>query len=260
MDQSDLGVVMPYVEIEREDGIAVLSLDRPPVNAIDLEILSDAGEAIRELSSDDSVGAIVLTGRGRCFCAGVDLKVVPAYDPALQKKYVEMVNRVITAVFIAPLPTLAAVNGPAVAGGFILAMCCDYRIGATGDYPLGVTEARVGIPFPVSTLEVLRAELSRTVFRRLLLTGINHGPDRALEWGILDELHPPDMLLPRAREVAADLASLPRAAYNRIKQQVKGETVTRIERVIRSGEPMLDKWITDEGVSGAAGMIENVKK
>jgi enoyl-CoA hydratase len=251
---------MEYVRVEREGEIAVLRLDRPPVNAIDLEILKEAEEAVRGLSADDEVGAIILTGNGRCFCAGLDLKVVPGYDAARQREYIELVNRVITTVFSAPRPTVAAVNGPAVAGGFILAMCCDYRVGVTGDYPLGVTEARVGIPFPVSTLEVLRAELSRPVFRRLLLTGINNGPDRALEWGILDELHLPERLLPRAKEVAADLATLPRQAYNRIKQQVKGDAIARIESVIRSGEPMLEMWITDEGVAGAAGLIEDVKK
>jgi enoyl-CoA hydratase len=251
---------MAYVRIEREGETAVLFLDRPPVNAIDLEILKEADEAILELSADEGVGSIVLTGTGRCFCAGLDLKVVPHYDMARQREFIELANRVVAGVFSAPRPIVAAVNGPAVAGGFIQMMCCDYRIGATGDYPLGVTEARVGIPFPISTLEVLRHELSTPVFRRLLLTGINSGPEQAMEWGVLDELQPPERLLERAKEVAADLATLPRDSYNRIKRQVKGGAIDRIESVIKSGEPMLEMWITEEGKEGAADMIQRIKE
>jgi enoyl-CoA hydratase len=249
---------MKHVRIEREADVALLLLDRPPVNAVDLDLLKEAREAIGALCTDDGVGAIVITGTGRCFCAGLDLKVVPGYDLARQREYVELTNRVITDFFSAPVPTVAAVNGPATAGGFIVAMCCDYRIGAVGDYPLGVTEARVGIPFPVSTLEVLRHELSPPVFRRLMLTGMNHGPDRAREWGILDELVPPGQLLARAKEVAADLATLPRGPYASIKRQVKGEAIDLIESVIASGEPMLEAWITDEGVTGAADIIDRL--
>ena len=252
--------MMEHVRIEREGDIAFLTLDRPPVNAVDLGLLEDAKEAIDVLSGDPDVRSLVVTGAGKCFCAGLDLKVVPFYRPAQQRQYIDLTNKVIRDMFAAPMPTIAAVNGPATAGGFIVAMCCDYRLGATGGYPLGVTESRVGIPFPVSTLEVLRHELSHPVFRRLLLTGVNHPPERALEWGILDELSRPEDLLTRTREVAADLATLPREPYGRIKLQVKGEAIERIDRVIEQGEPMLESWITDEGVTGAAEMIERQKK
>ncbi len=251
---------MEFIRVERVGAVAVLTLDRPPVNAIDLEILKEADAAMSELYADDSIGAIVLTGAGRCFCAGLDLKAVPFYGVERQHEYINLVNKVITETFAAPRPTVAAVNGPANAGGFILMICCDYRVGAEGDYPLGVTEARVGIPFPVSTLEVLRQELSHPVFRRLLLTGVNQTPDRALEWGILDELHPPADVLERAIAVATDMASLPRGPYNRIKRQVRGGAIERIESVIAGGEPMLEMWITDEGMAGAAGMLDSVKE
>ncbi|HEY5530640.1 MAG TPA: enoyl-CoA hydratase/isomerase family protein [Candidatus Anoxymicrobiaceae bacterium] len=251
---------MEYIRIERDGNIAILRLDRPPVNAVDLGLLRDALEAVDLLSADESVGAMVMTGTGRCFCAGLDLKVVPHYDDARQREYIELTNRVIADIFSAPMPTVAAINGPATAGGFILAMCCDYRLGATGEYPYGVTEARVGIPFPIATLEVLRQELSPPVFRRLMLTGINHPPKTALEWGIIDELVPAEELLIRATAVAADLATLPRGPYNRIKRQVKGDAIDIIEAVIAEGEPMLEMWITPEGMAGAVDMIERQKK
>ncbi len=251
---------MKYVRIERQGPVAVLTLDRPPVNAIDLEILKEAEAAVEEVSADDAVGAIVLTGAGRCFCAGVDLKVVPGYDLERIREYVMRVNGVIKTVFSAPRPTVAAVNGAANAGGFILMLCCDYHVAAQGGYPLGVTEARVGIAFPVATLEVLRHELSHPVFRRLLLTGLNHPPEKHLDWGVLDELVPAGDLMGRAVEMAEYMASLPGRAFNDIKRQVKGPAIERIERVIEAGDPMLEIWITEEGRQGAAGMLERVKE
>lgn len=251
---------MGYVRMDRKGPVAVLTLDRPPVNAIDLEILKDLGASVEELSADDSVGSIVITSGARCFCAGVDLKVIPTYDQERQHEYINLVNEVITKAFSVPKATVAAVNGAATAGGYILMLCCDYRIAVTGDYPLGVTEARVGIPFPVSTVEVLRHELARPLFRRLVLTGLNHPPERHLGWGVLDELVPPEELMDRALEMGGYMAGLPRGAYGDIKRQVKGSALQRIESAVRAGEPMLDSWITDEGMAGAAGMIERVKE
>lgn len=251
---------MIHVRIDRRGKVGVLTLDRPPVNAIDLEILKEAEEALEDLFSDDSVGAILFTGAGGCFCAGVDLKIVPAYDRERQREYVDRVNRVITRAFSCPKPTVAAVNGAANAGGFILMLCCDYRIAVEGDYPLGVTEARIGIPFPVSTLEVLRQELAHPVLRRLVLTGLNYPPERHLAWGVLDELVAGGKLMERALEMAEYMAGLPGGGFSDIKRQVKGRALERVESVVCAGEPMLESWITEEGMEGASDMMRRVKE
>src|SRR5262249_61428695 len=94
--------------------------------------------------------ALVITGAGACFCAGLDLKRVPLYGPEEQRAMVTAINQMVTALYACPLPVVAAVNGHAIAGGLILTLACDYRIRTTATCQLGITEARAGIPFPAA--------------------------------------------------------------------------------------------------------------
>jgi len=236
------------VRIETSDGIAIMTLDKPPVNAIDLVLLHDAETCLKSIEDDEETRAVVITGSGTCFSAGLDLKTVPSYGPAEQRRMVEILNRSVAWLYGFRLPTVAAINGHAIAGGFIFAIACDYRIGTDSPCKLGVTESRVGIPFPFSTMEVLRAELAPAVVRQMTLVGHTVGPEDALSQGVLDELQPADQVLARAKDVAHDFASMPSQAYFKIKRQLRGRTLDRMEEAIRTGsDPLLKTWITEEG-------------
>jgi len=245
------------VKIEKSDGIGVITLDKPPVNAIDLELVRDTDKSIRSLSADEEIRAVVITGNGRCFSAGLDLKTVPFYSPAEQRRMVEELNRIVALLYALPLPTVAAINGHAIAGGFILAISCDYRIGPSLPCRIGITESRVGIPFPVCAMEVLCAELAPAVARRMTLMGRNTDPEEALSYGVLDELQPAEAVLARAMEVAGDLTDIPSQAYGTIKHQLRGQAITRIEEAIRTGsDPLLKMWINEEAKNTSARHLE----
>ena len=239
------------VRIEQSDGIATMYFDNPPVNAIELNALGDMDEAMSYLEADKDVRAVVFTGTGDCLSAGLDLKVVPRYSPAEQRRLIEAVNSVVLRIFSLPLPTVVAANGHAIAGGFIILMCFDYRVCTSSPCQLGVTESRLGIPFPIATLEVVRSGLAPHVSRRLMLTGITVGPEEALAGGIVDELQPPDMVLPRAKEMAAHLAGLPQDGYAKIKRQLRNEIITHVEEVIAAGDPLLKTWIDAEAAAAS---------
>jgi enoyl-CoA hydratase len=244
--------------LEKADGIAVITLDKPPVNAVDLVLVRDSEECLKSVENDPDVRAIVITGNGKCFSAGLDLKTVPYYSSAEQREMVEILNRIVAWLYGFPLPTVAAINGHAIAGGFILAIACDYRIGTNAACKLGVTESRVGIPFPVSTMEVLRAEMAPAAARRMTLVGRTMNAQEALANGVLDEIQPPEGVLARAREVAADLGSMPSEAYSKIKRQLRGEAIARMEDAIQNGsDPLLQMWIADEGRAASARHLES---
>lgn len=244
------------VRLEQIDGVAIVYLDKPPVNAIDRRLVNDAVECLMRLKDSDETKAVVITGTGKCFSAGLDLKTVPYYSISEQRKMVEDLNSAVLQLYSFPIPTVAAVNGHAIAGGFILAISCDYRIGTTSECKIGITEVRTGIPFPVATMEVLRAEIGPAAARRMTLTGKNAGPEESLENGVLDELQPGRTVTERAIEVAKDLATMPGKTYAQIKYQLRGETIERIERAIREGsDPLLKTWITDEGRSASAEIL-----
>lgn len=243
------------IRIEESDGVATMYFDNPPVNSIELNVLGDIDDALSYLEADKRVRAIVFTGTGDCLSAGLDLKVIPGYDPAEQRKLIETVNRIVLRIFSLPSPTVVAVNGHAIAGGFIVLMAFDYRVCTSSPCQLGPTESRLGLSFPIAPLEVIKSGLAPHVLRKLMLTGITISPEEALAGGVVDELQPPELVLPRAQEMAAHLAGLPQDGYPKIKRQIHEETITFIEEIIAAGDPLLETFID---VEAAAASIEHL--
>jgi enoyl-CoA hydratase len=245
------------VRLERSDSIALVYLDRPPVNAIDLDFLRQADECFAGLEADDGLRAVILTGAGKCFSAGLDLRLVPRYDREQQREMILGINRLIGRLYAFPCPTIAAVNGHAIAGGLCIALACDYRIGVDSPYELGLTEARAGIPFPAAPMMVVNAELAPHVARRLTLLARNVSPQEGMRDGILDELCAPEGLLDRARQVAQDLAQIPRDAYRRVKAQLRQEVIQELREMVNaSSDPLLDTWLSAEAESASAKLLQ----
>ena len=246
-----------FIHAETIGRIAVLKLDRPPANAIDLDLAEAFENALATIEERDETDALVITGVGSCFSGGLDLKAVPTYDRAQQQAMVMAVNRMFGRLYGLPLPTIAAVNGHAIAGGVILTLGCDYRIGAEGNYKLGLAEARVGVVYPVAAMAIVRSELAPATARTMVLTARNYNPREALEMGVLDELQPPDRLLARAMEVAGEMAALPRSAYRRIKRGLRAQALASIDDAISNrNEPMLDSWLSDETRTASAEALK----
>jgi enoyl-CoA hydratase len=246
---------MPYVSVEADGDVALVRMDRPPANAMDLDLLAEGHAVVAELDSS-APAAVVLTGRDGFFSAGADLKAVPALAPEDQRGMVEGINRIFLAWYAMERPVVCAVNGHAVAGGMILALCGDYRVGSTQG-KLGVTEVRVGLPYPAAALAVLQAELAPPAARRLALQAGLVDPPEALALGLVDELAEPESVLPRALEVAHDLASMPGAAYAITKRDLRGPVVERVRGIIEAGtDPLLAGWMTAGGEDAARAVLD----
>src|SRR5438067_2048402 len=242
-----------HVTIEQRGDVALVRIDRPPANALDRELLADGAAALDELR-DPGPGAVVIVGHERFFSAGVDLKLAPMLDRDGQREMVSGINRLFAGWYSFERPVVCAVNGHAIAGGLILALCGDHRVCATGEAKLGLTELRAGIPYPAAALAIVRAELTPQAARRLALHADLVDPPRALELGLVDELAEPDEVLDRALELADELAALPHDAYAKVKRQVRGATISQLERV--DEDPLLDGWISTETRSAAEAILE----
>jgi enoyl-CoA hydratase len=235
-----------HISIDESGDVAIVRIDRPPANALDLVLLAEGHAAREELAAADP-RAVVITGHERFFSAGMDLKAAPELSVSEQRQTVDAINRLFMGWYSFPRPVVAAVNGHAIAGGLILALCADHRVGAT-EGKLGLTELRAGIPYPLAAISVVRAELTPPAARRLVLGAELIDPPEALDLGVLDELRPVDEVLPRALEVAAALGALPRAAYGQVKRQLRGPAIDALERALESGagDPVLGSWIGAE--------------
>jgi len=235
---------MPSISVEQRDAVTLVSIDRPPANAMSPELLAE-GLQISELIAKQQPGAVVLAGRPGYFSAGVDLKIAPTLDAAGQAEAVRGINRLFAAWYCLPVPVVAAVNGHAIAGGMILALCCDYRIvGRSGKF--GLTEVKVGVPYPAAALAVVRAELSPEAARRLALRADLVDADTAFAYGAFDEQVEDDQVIERALEVATELAELPARAYRHTKLALRGETIEAVQKAAAGQDPLSESWLGDQ--------------
>ena len=230
---------MAHIAISEREGVTVLTADRPPANAMNLELLDELVAAIEGLAAD-SPPALVLAGRPGFFSAGLDLKAVPEYGPAEQRRMVEGINRMALGAYALPCPVVCAITGHAIAGGFVLAVCGDHRV-ASAEGRYGLTEIKVGVPYPQGAIGVVRAELSAAGARVLVLGNRLVDAHECVRLGAFDEAVAPNAVVERAVEVARELAELPADVYARTKAELRSETLASL-RSAADSDPLLSGW------------------
>jgi len=216
------------VEVGRVGAVAVVTVTRGKVNAVDVELLDELQAVVDSLGNDDEVRAVVLTGAGRAFSAGVDLPRVLDGGAAYAEHLIAGLRRVFETLFAFPKPTVAAVNGAAVAGGCIVACACDRRLMAQGAR-IGASELVVGVPFPASAIEVVRHACGPRT-EDVVFTGALFDAAGAVAVGMVHEVHAPDTLLERAVAVAGELGEIAPAAYRLAKEQLRRPALQRMRR------------------------------
>ncbi|WP_424986692.1 enoyl-CoA hydratase/isomerase family protein [Microbulbifer sp. S227A] len=240
---------------DRDNGISEIRLRRAPVNALSAEFLMDFAGLIDELVADDTVRGIVIASDFKVFSAGLDLKEAQGFDLAAQNAIVRGLNLGFLALYTCPKPTVAAVNGAAIAGGLFFVLASDARL-ATPDARFGLAEVRVGVDFPVGPLEIARATLDTNSLRRLMLGGQPINAQQASAAGIIDNIVPPDQLDAAARAAALGLADSPPNTYASVKRQIRGAVCDRIEHAMaHGGNAPPGGWFNDETVAAMQRMI-----
>jgi enoyl-CoA hydratase len=231
-----------FVNVTTHDGVWLLSVARPPVNAIDLALVNELDERLAEAEGSPACRAAVLTGSSSAFSAGIDVKVVPTYDAATRAEMIRAVNRMVLRIYGLPKPTVAAINGHALGGGLVVALACDFRFAAEGSYQLGLTEVTAGIPFPAAPMIVVRSELDPGTARTLTLSGAVFGPADPPAARFIDRLLPRERLVAEAIQHAAQAASAP--AYAAVKRQLRADALKEIARIVeRDEDPLLRSWL-----------------
>ena len=256
----EAGNVGRVIERDDVDEIAVVRLAHGKVNALDLELCEAITRTFAEVDGGPA-RAIVLTGSGRSFSAGVDLWRLLDAGEAYGKAFLSALVDAFEAVFTFGKPVVAAVNGHAVAGGCILVSGCDRRLMAAGSGRIGVTELPVGVPFPVSALEILRYALGTQRTREAVLVGATYEPEAAVAKGYLDEVVPPERLLADAVATARRLAGVPADTYRFTKDQLRRETVQRIARFRPEDDPRVaELWTARVADGHIRGYMESVTR
>ena len=237
------------------DKVTIVQFDHGPVSALDLEFLLALRAELAELA--DSGTAIVLTGTGKAFSAGVDLHRILDGGDDYVTQFIPALSGAFEDIFAYQRPVVAAVNGHAIAGGCVIACCADHRIMADGRGRIGVPELLVGVAFPSSALIPVRCTTGDVGVADLVYTGVTLLPAEALERGLVEEVVPEEELLDRAVVKAEQLASLPPAAFAHTKRSLRDRFWTEMDETGRHRDAeMLEIWKAPETRAAIAAYAE----
>jgi|SRR5215475_3356101 len=199
-----------------------LRLNRPPVNALNMELIAALRKAV-EVAPQNGVRALILSGaRGR-FSAGLDVPLLLGLERAAIAALLRELYALLKTLASSPIPIAAAITGHAPAGGTVLPLFCDWRVGAQGDFKLGLSEVQVGIVLPPMILAALRRQVSPRQAERLAVTGALISPQEAFDVGLVDALIAAEHVVSRALEWCQSVLALPAEAM----------TVTRLRNAFR---------------------------
>lgn len=209
--------------VAREDrgGVAVLRLAHGRANALDPEVLGALANAVTAAAAAD---AVVLTGSGGMFSAGVDLKRLAAGGPDYPGTLISALADCFARLFFHPRPVVAAINGHAIAGGCVIACAADRRLAARGGGRFGVTELLVGVPFPALALEIMRGIVPPRLFAEAVYGGRTWPLEEAANHGLIDVIVDAPALLDAAVAEAQRLAGIPAETFALTKAQARQPT------------------------------------
>jgi enoyl-CoA hydratase len=235
--------------------VRLLTLSSGRVNALDVDLLEELTDAVRQRQS--GADALVVTGAGRVFCAGVDLNPVVQGGAAYTDRLIPALSDAFEAMFCHPGPTVAAINGAAIAGGCVLACACDRRL-ISPNAQIGATEVRVGVPFPAAALEVVRYACGNHADEVLLGGGLYRGAE-AVANGLAHRVVAEDLIGAAVAE-AADLGDISIDAYRHTKAQLRAPTVARIREAGGIDREVRQLWGADQTQQRITDSLERLRR
>ena len=245
-----------FVRLEVEDGVGIIRLDRPPMNAINDELTSDLGDAAAEASSRDDVGAVVIWGGEKIFAAGADVKMMLPMSSVEVRPMITNLQEVFNRVEEIPKVTIAAINGYALGGGCELAMCADFRF-AGEDARIGQPEILLGIIPGAGGTQRLPRLIGPARAKDLIYSGRHLKAEEARGIGLVDEVFAPDQVYPKAVEAARRYAHGPRAALRAAKIAVNwGARGDFRAGIVLERELFADLFSTEDQKTGMQSLLD----
>lgn len=214
------------VTLDIDDDVALITLDDGKANAISHALLDVLEPALDE--AEQKAGAVVLAGRPGRFCAGFDLQVMQGGDRAEVNRLLQRGGRLAHRLYGYPKPLVAAATGHALALGAILLLACDTRVGARGDFKLGLNETAIGMALPVFGTELARARLEPALLTASVIQARLYSPEAAVAAGFLDSVAEPDRVIDEATNLARQFARLSSGAYATTKRTLRRDTLQAI--------------------------------
>lgn len=245
------------ISVQRDGNCAIVTHDDGKANALGSVALRRVQEVLREVSDADAVAWL---GREKVFSAGLDLKEVGGLTGGALSDFMLLFHDTFRAMFAFERPMLACVRGSAVAGGAILMATADYRIGQIDSGVVGVNEARLGIVFPASALEIIRSALHGRAAHRALVLGELFDKPSAYQLGFFDELVANEQLATRLKHKLDELGSLSTVVVAATKKALRAEALKRMDEQKNDLGAFMQSWASEDSRQRVANAIAALKK
>jgi enoyl-CoA hydratase len=248
------------MRIEKTEGVAVVHLEAPKANSMGPAFVDGLAALVDELEAA-LPDAVVFTGRGKIFSAGLDIPALLELDRTTLGAHMVKFNTTMQRIFELPRPVVAAVNGHAIAGGCVLAMQADERWMARGETRIGLTEVTLGIGLPTFVYESFAAQVGPEAIVRGAQQGGLFSPDEAARLGIVYGLEDAESLLDTALRRARELAGLGAEGYAQVKALRRRAVVERTaQHSATDDETWLDTWFSDHAQAELRAVAERLKR
>ena len=216
--------------LTNKDNISIITLDDGKANVFSLPMIEDINKCLDKVPSDK--GALIITGREGIFSGGFDLKIISSGDMKAIHKMTSSGFRLLSRILSFPRPVIAACTGHAIALGTFLLCCCDFRIGAKGDFMVGANEMRTNMVIPVPILELIRFRVSQRHKYRAILGAEMYSIEKAVDAGLMDQSVEQEKLMEAAFLKAEDLASMGHPSYSLTKELFINDVATKINNAL----------------------------
>ncbi len=243
------------LRVERRGGVVRCTLDRPPLNLLEPGLIASLRSTFTTLAADPTVRLAVVTGAGRAFTGGMDVRVLRDLDAAGATTLITALHDAIDAVHRAPFPVIAALNGHALGAGFELALACDLRVAAV-EATLGLPEVRVGVPSVIQAA-LLPPLVGPGRAAELLLTGATIGAREALAWGLVNRVVERQGLEPALETMVEAILACGPGAVRLQKELIVRWRESDLTAAVRAGiAAFAASYATGEPREGATAFLE----
>ncbi|MGD8378571.1 MAG: enoyl-CoA hydratase/isomerase family protein [Gammaproteobacteria bacterium] len=246
------------IELFDHGQIVELRLDRPPVNAINADLLEALNRGLDDAARAEA-RALVISGQPGMFSAGLDVPGLLRLSRPEMLAFWEQFFGSMGRLAASPVPVAAAITGHSPAGGAVLALFCDYRIAARGEFRIGLNEVQVGLPVPEPVFHAMARTVGRAQAERLCVRGLLIEPDEARDIGLVHELRPAEEVVARAVAWCDECLSLPQKALATTRRLARADLAGLFENLGReTWEAMNDAWFSEETQATMRALVEKL--
>ncbi|MDJ0928404.1 MAG: enoyl-CoA hydratase/isomerase family protein [Gammaproteobacteria bacterium] len=245
------------LELSESGQIAVLRMNRPPVNALDTELCAALSDAIARAQADGA-GGVVIAGQPGIFSGGLDVPALLELDRDAIREFWTLFFGVLRSITASTVPVAGAITGHSPAGGAVIALQCDYRVAADGDYKIGLNEVQVGLPIPAPIVTAMVELVGYRTARRLTTRGLMIPMAEAQALGLVDELVPDEQVVGRAIAWCEEMNDLPPIAMNTTRQQLNAFRLASLDSQY-DVDTVTSHWFSDETQASMRALVARLK-